>query len=623
MEFTGYFHDAVFADGVRQNPLSVYLRVIVNTMHDGVSRLAFASTAVACLSIGRAFAVEPALAFCVDGQKPGGFLAQCPPDFRFYREVCSILIVDGRTPEIGLPSISVVDELFLIVLIRDEQSRRFFEYGTEIFPGKDDLFMTLMTGEQYIESMRKLNLQVYMFGKKVECPVDDPILRPSLNSVRMTYDLAQMPEYQDLMTVVSPYTGERVNRFTHIHQSTTDLMNKVKMQRLLGQKTASCFQRCVGMDAFNAVFSTTYDIDQKYGTHYHDNFMTFMKRVQTQDLTVDGAMTDPKGDRGLAPHAQEDPDLYLHVVERRPDGVVVRGAKAHQTGFINSHEVIVMPTIAMGEDDKDYAISFSCPTDAEGIFMIVGRQSCDTRKLEGAEMDTGNPEFGGTEALVIFDNVFIPNENIYLNGEYEFAGVLVERFAGYHRQSYGGCKVGVGDVLIGAAALAADYNGCPKASHIKDKIIEMQHLNETLYACGIACSALGTKTASGNYLIDLLLANVCKQNVTRFPYEIVRLAEDIAGGLMVTAPSEKDLRDPKIGPYVEKYLRGVSSVSTENRLKVLRLIENLSLGTAAVGYRTESMHGAGSPQAQRIMISRQGNLRMKKQLAKAIAHIED
>ena len=483
--------------------------------------------------------------------------------------------------------------------------------------------MTLMTGEQYIESMKKKNLQVYMFGKKIPCPADDPILRPSMNSVRMTYDLAQKPEYQELMTAISPYTGERVNRFTHIHQSTTDLMNKVKMQRLCGQKTASCFQRCVGMDAFNAVFSTTYDTDKKYGTKYHENFMKFLKRVQTEDLTVDGAMTDPKGDRGLAPHAQADPDLYLHVVERRPDGIVVRGAKAHQTGFINSHEVIVMPTISMGEDDKDYAVCFSCSTDAEGIFMIVGRQSCDTRKMEGAPMDAGNPEFGGTEALVIFDNVFIPNENIYLNGEYEFAGVLVERFAGYHRQSYGGCKVGVGDVLIGAAAVAADYNGCPKASHIKDKIIEMQHLNETLYACGIACSALGTKTESGNYLIDLLLANVCKQNVTRFPYEIVRLAEDIAGGLMVTAPSEKDLRDPKIGPYIDKYLRGVNNVSTENRLKILRLIENLSLGTAAVGYRTESMHGAGSPQAQRIMISRQGNLRMKKALAKAIAHIEE
>ena len=151
----------------------------------------------------------------------------------------------------------------------------------------------------------------------------------------------------------------------------------------------------------------------------------------------------------------------------------------------------------------------------------------------------------------------------------------------------------------------------------------MQHLNETLFCCGIACSAEGQPTESGNYLINLLMANVCKQNVTRFPYEIVRLAEDIAGGLMVTAPSEKDFRDPKLGPVIDKYLRGNNDVTTENRLKILRLIENLCLGTAAVGYRTESMHGAGSPQAQRIMIARQGNLGMKKKLAKAIAHIEE
>lgn len=483
--------------------------------------------------------------------------------------------------------------------------------------------MALMTGNEYVESMRKLNLQVYMFGKKIENPVDDPILRPSLNSVKATYDLAQMPEYEDLMTVTSPYTGEKVNRFTHIHESASDLVKKVKMQRLCGQKTAACFQRCVGMDAFNSVFSTTYEVDEAHGTSYHENFLNFLKYVQENDLTVDGAMTDPKGDRSLAPHAQADPDLYLHVVERRPDGIVVRGAKAHQTGIINSHEVIVMPTIAMGEDDKDYAVSFSVPTDSEGIFMIVGRQSCDTRKLEGSQIDVGNSEFGGMEALVIFDDVFVPNDRIFLNGEFEYAGLLVERFAGYHRQSYGGCKVGVGDVLIGAAAVAADYNGAQRASHVKDKLIEMTHLNETLYCCGIACSAEGTQTKSGNYIIDLLLANVCKQNVTRFPYEIARLAEDIAGGLMVTAPSEKDMNDPKLGAYIDKYLRGVADVSTENRLRILRLIENLTLGSAAVGYRTESMHGAGSPQAQRIMISRQGNLRMKKKLAKAIAKIDE
>ncbi|NMA93551.1 MAG: 4-hydroxybutyryl-CoA dehydratase [Clostridiales bacterium] len=483
--------------------------------------------------------------------------------------------------------------------------------------------MALMTGEQYIESIAKIKMEIYIMGEKIDSPVNNPILRPSLNSVRMTYDLAQKPEYEDLMTVKSSITGNKINRFCHIHQSTEDLIKKVKMQRLMGQATASCFQRCVGMDAFNAVFSTTYETDKKYGTSYHKNFVEYMKLVEENDWTVDGAMTDPKGDRGLSPSQQSDPDMYLRIVERRPDGIVVRGAKAHQTGICNSHEVLVMPTIAMREEDKDYAVSFAVPIDAPGLLMIIGRQSCDTRKLEGGKLDVGNPEFGGVEALTVFDDVFVPNERIFLAGETEFAGMLVERFAGYHRQSYGGCKVGVGDVLIGAAALAADYNGVPRASHVRDKLIEMIHLNETLYSCGIACSAEGYKTESGNYIIDLLLANVCKQNVTRFPYEIARLAEDLAGGLMVTAPSEKDLRHPVAGPYVEKYLKGIDSVSTENRLKVLRLIENLTLGTAAVGYRTESMHGAGSPQAQRIMISRQGNLEQKKKLAKKIAHIEE
>ncbi|MGN8914047.1 4-hydroxyphenylacetate 3-hydroxylase family protein [Anaerofustis butyriciformans] len=482
--------------------------------------------------------------------------------------------------------------------------------------------MALMTGKEYIESIRKLNLQVYMFGEKIENPVDNPILRPSLNSVRATYDLAQMPEYEDLMTVTLE-DGRKINRFTHIHQSTDDLIKKVKMQRLCGQKTASCFQRCVGMDAFNAVYSTTYETDKAHGTNYHENFKKFLRYCQDNDLVIDGAMTDPKGDRGLPPSKQEDPDLYLRVVERREDGVVVRGAKAHQTGMVNSHEVLVMPTINMTEQDKDYAISFAVPTDTEGILMIVGRQSCDTRKLEDSDMDVGNVEFGGMEALVIFDNVFVPNERIFLNGEYDFSGMLVERFAGYHRQSYGGCKVGVGDVLIGAAAVVAEYNGAAKASHIKDKLIEMTHLNETLYSCGIACSSQGYETMSGNYMIDLLLANVCKQNVTRYPYEIARLAEDIAGGIMVTAPSQKDLESPVVGKYVEKYLKGVANIPTKDRLKILRLIENLTLGTAAVGYRTESLHGAGSPQAQRIMIARQGNLNMKKELAKNIANIKE
>jgi 4-hydroxybutyryl-CoA dehydratase/vinylacetyl-CoA-Delta-isomerase len=334
-------------------------------------------------------------------------------------------------------------------------------------------------------------------------------------------------------------------------------------------------------------------------------------------------MTDPKGNRSLSPSQQADPDLFLHIVKRDDKGVTIRGAKMHLTGGLNSHYILVFPTQNMSEAETDYIIAGAIPADDPSITFIYGRQASDTRKMEpGSKIDVGNLNYGGQEAVTVFNNTFIPWERVFMCGESDMIGTLVERFAGYHRQSYAGCKVGNGDVLIGAASAIAEYHGAGKASHVKDKILEMIHLNETIFSCGMAAAAEGHRTASGNYIVDIMLANICKQNVTRFPYEITRLAEDIAGGLMVTAPSEKDFRHEKIGPYIEKYLKGIAAVPTENRLRILRLIENLTLGTAAVGYRTESMHGAGSPQAQRIMISRQGNIEAKKKLAKNIARIE-
>jgi 4-hydroxybutyryl-CoA dehydratase/vinylacetyl-CoA-Delta-isomerase len=214
----------------------------------------------------------------------------------------------------------------------------------------------------------------------------------------------------------------------------------------------------------------------------------------------------------------------------------------------------------------------------------------------------------------------VPWERVFMYREYDFAGALVEKFASYHRQSYA-CKVGVGDVLIGATQTIAEYNGAAKASHIKDKIIEMNQLNETLYCGCIACASEGHQEPSGTYCVDTLLANVHKQNVTRLPYEIARLAQDIAGGLMVTLPSEADLRSPEVGKWIEKYYQGSEGVAVEDRMRILRLIENLTLGTAAVGYLTESMHGAGSPQAQRIMISRLADVKAKQRKAKKLCGI--
>jgi 4-hydroxybutyryl-CoA dehydratase/vinylacetyl-CoA-Delta-isomerase len=481
--------------------------------------------------------------------------------------------------------------------------------------------MPLKTSEEFVASLRRMKKRVFMSGEEIRDPVDHPMIRPSLNAIAMTYQLSHDPRYEGLLAVESSLTGARINRFTHLHQSTGDLVQKIKMLRLLGQCTACCFQRCVGMDSFNAVDIVTYKMDQELGTDYNHKFRRYLETVQKEDLVVDGAMTDAKGDRSLSPSEQADPDLFVHVVDRNESGICIRGAKVHQTGALNSHELLVMPTRSLKEADRDYAVTCAVPGDAEGVLYVVGRQASDTRKLEGGSIDVGNYRFGGHEAMVIFQDVWVSWERVFMCGETAYAGELVETFAGYHRSSYGGCKVGVGDVLIGAARAISRYQGVEKASHIKDKIVEMTHLNETLYACGIAASSEGARTPSGTYLIDMKLANVCKLNVTRFPYQIASLAQDIAGGLLVTLPSEMDFQNPEVGPLLEKYLVGAEAYPTSYRQRMLRLIENLTIGTGAVGYLTESMHGAGSPMAQRIMLGRLAELDEKEKMAERIAGI--
>ncbi len=472
--------------------------------------------------------------------------------------------------------------------------------------------------ESYLKSISDRNLKIYLMGELVEDPLSHPIIRPSIEAMAETYELAVNDP--GLGSVKSPYTGESINRFLHIAESNEDLYLQNKMQRKLGQLTGTCFQRCVGMDAFNALHSVTFEIDEKYSTKYHKNFINFLTEMHKSNLVIGGAMTDVKGDRSKLPHEQEDEDLYLRIVDRDENGVYVKGAKAHQTGCINSHWMVVMPTLRLTEKDKDYAIVGAIPVDAEGITYIYGRQSCDTRSMEPGEYDVGNKYFAGQEAMVIFDNVFIPNELIFMNGEFDFASILVERFTTYHRRSYV-CKAGVGDVLIGAAATIAEYNGVENASHISDKLVEMNKMNETIYATGIASSLQGSKTKSGNFINDDLLANVCKQHVTKDTFEIGRLAQDLAGGLVGSMPSGIDFNEGEMSSDLKKYLKGIKETNAEDRVKILRLIENMTLGRNAVAYLTESLHGAGSPQAKRVQIKRKVDMEKKKELAKNLSGV--
>ena len=472
----------------------------------------------------------------------------------------------------------------------------------------------------YLDSIKNRNLKIYLMGELIKEPLDHPIIRPSIEAMAETYALAvREPE---LASATSPYTGEKINRFLHIAESNEDLFLQNKMQRKLGQLTGTCFQRCVGMDAFNALHSVTFEIDEQHNTEYHKNFINFLTEMHKFNLVIGGAMTDVKGDRSKLPHEQEDEDVYLRIVKRTEDGVYVKGAKAHQTGCINSHWMVVMPTLRLSDKDTDYAIVGAIPVDAEGITYIYGRQSCDTRSMEPGEYDVGNKYFAGQEAMVIFDDVFIPNKYIFMNGEYEFASMLVERFTTYHRRSYV-CKSGVGDVLIGAAATIAEYNGVEEASHIKDKLVEMNKLNETIYATGIASSLQGSSTKSGNFINDDLLANVCKQHVTKETYEIGRIAQDLAGGLVGSMPSGIDFNEGTMSEDLKKYLKGKKDINSEDRVKILRLIENMTLGRNAVAYLTESLHGAGSPQAQRVQIRRKVDIEEKKDFAKKLSGITE
>lgn len=479
-----------------------------------------------------------------------------------------------------------------------------------------DFATPIVTADDYINSLRGRRMNVFFLGERVPEPADHPVIRPSINAMAETYRLAS--ERPELASVRSEIADQAINRFLHVPTSPNDLVAKHEMQRELGRRTGTCFQRCVGLDAIGTCHSVTFDVDAKHGSDYHARFLAFLRRAQAANVVIGGAMTDPKGDRSKAPHQQSDPDLFLHVVRRDENGIYVSGAKMHQTGAVNSHWLIFMPTMRMTAADREWSVVGAVRVDAPGLTYIVGRQTNDTRIVDGGAMDAGNAQFAGQESLIVFDRVFVPHEHVFMDGEWDYASSLVERFTTYHRSSYV-CKTGLGDVLIGAAASAAEHNGVEAASHIKDKLVEMTHLNETIYSSCMAAAHQSKPVASGAYINDEMLSNVAKHNVTRFPYEIARLAQDIAGGLIVTMPSEKDLQNNEVGPLIRKFLQGRDGVEVVDRMRMLRLIENMTIGRNAVGYLTESLHGAGSPQAQRIQIARGMKLEDKKARARALA----
>jgi len=477
--------------------------------------------------------------------------------------------------------------------------------------------MAIKTREEYYESLRKTHPTTYILGEKVGKPHDHPLIKHMVAGVAKTYDLANDAEGKNKLVTQSDLTGKDTSRFVKFYTSRQDLQDKIEMLKYLSHEIGTCYMRCTGMDAINAVGIETYNCDRKYKTNYNQRFLNWLKMIQENDFTVFSGVTDMKGDRLKRPSEQSDPDMYVHVVDRNDKGIVVRGAKIHQTGSLCAHWGLIVPTREMMEADKDYALCFALPVDAKGFIHVYGRGSMEARELE--ECDLGNAKYSKFCPMIIFDDVFIPWEHVFLFGEYEFAGDMVRQFGNFHRHSHGGCKCGVGDVLIGAAAAAAEYNGLKKVSHINTKLAEMTKIIYAMYGCSIAASVTAEPTSSGIYNVDPILSNTSKLFEGKDLAEVHRMMIEIAGGGVTDLPSDKDFANSEIGHFLTKYLKGADGFAAHDRVRILRLVEKLAFETRDI---VSNIHGGGSPETHRMTLLRNIDIESKKKIAKKLAGIK-
>jgi 4-hydroxybutyryl-CoA dehydratase/vinylacetyl-CoA-Delta-isomerase len=465
---------------------------------------------------------------------------------------------------------------------------------------------TLMSGDEYRESLRRLRPRVFIDGRRVESVADERMLQPGINAVALTYDHALKPEYAPLMTAVQQTSGKRVNRLTHIDTSAGDLLNKLEAVRLVCQETG-CAQRYLTHDALNAIGQVTARIDDAKGSREHtERFLAYLHRVQDQDLTLGVAMTDAKGDRSRRPHEQANIDSYVHVVERNAKGIVISGTKAIVTGAPYMHELLVMPCRNMGEADADFAVCCAVAIDAPGLTIVARPAGRPGEKVEHGE-PLFSRKYGQSTGVCMFDRVFVPWEHVFYAGEWEHSGHLTYSYATHHRHTCIGARAGFGDLLIGAGALMCEANGFDpgRESHLREQMVELIKITEGFYACGVAASVYGKADEhSHTFMPDAMFSNVGKLLLATQIYDMHRIAHYVSGGLVVTLPGPDEDHNPETGAKLADVLRANPAVPYDKRIETARFIEDLSAGYQGGWYSMISLHGGGSPAAMKQEIWR-------------------
>lgn len=486
--------------------------------------------------------------------------------------------------------------------------------------------MALRTPEQYVKDLKKQRKEIYMFGEKLEDWTEHPIIKSEIKQLMVGFELAQLDEYQDLMTMESTLMGEKVNRYVQLHTSIDDLIKRNLMSREIELRIGSCHgARCGGTHGINALYAVTYDIDEKFGTHYHERFMRWLKEIQRRDLVSTICSADVRGDRSKRPTEQADPDMYVHIVERKKDGIVIRGAKIYQSTATEADWHLVMPYGAFREGEEDYSLACAVSVESKGVIYIHEWPAVNAARIqEGADIDLGISTYGihGT-SLIIFDDVFVPYENVFLFGELEFGYELGRSIGRIQRVASTMCKSGTIELIAGAAALAAESNGLDwrKVPHIADKITRIITLAAQCRGCALGACALAEKHPSGVFLPDEIMANSAKLLQADAYNEAGKLLIEIAGGLSGAMPSERDLKSPATRKYIEKYLKANPEISVENRMRTMRLCEYLYGGSST--QLVQSIHTGVSPQGQKLAIRSAVDMDRLVDYAKKLANMKD
>jgi 4-hydroxybutyryl-CoA dehydratase/vinylacetyl-CoA-Delta-isomerase len=458
--------------------------------------------------------------------------------------------------------------------------------------------MGVKSREEYLSALKELRPNIYKFGELIEDVTTHPATKRVVESHARNYDAANDPELANIYTTTSVFSGERILRWNSMMQSADDLIANMRMKRQNFRRSGSCTGGvCVGWNAQNVMWAVTYDMDREFGTDYQQRLREWILSAQNQGLSVAGALTDAKGDRSLKPWQQPDLDANVRVVEVKDDGIVIRGAKVMIAGTAAAQEIFLLPGGIYGEADQDFAVACVVPRDIEGLTIVETTHPSDRRELEEtAEYEV--PDTGTTQGLLFFEDVFVPNERVFMCREYKYTAKVIGFFTATYRACIGACVSGQGDVMIGASALMARANGL-STKVFMDKLVDMSINNQVTYGLGAGACAMGAGHPSGSWFADPLTAHTNKVMVSRLPYETKRLAQDIGGGIVETGcmPSYKDLSDPEYGHLLEKYLKAGPCSST-TRFKAARLTEWLTVGAGVPG----CMHGGGSPDGARLVV---------------------